>query len=76
MFLQKPELQDFKLNGKNTATYYHSWHLWTEKNSFFHLVSGFTHLLNKQYLFIVERFKDQTQHVETGKRIGFRVTQP
>ena len=73
VFLQKPELQDFKLSGKNTATYYHPWHLQTEKNSFFHLVSGFPHWLNKQDLFTGERFKDQTQHGENGKRIDFGV---
>lgn len=65
LFLQKPELQDFKLSGKNTATYYHPWHFQTEKNSFSHLVSGFTHWLSKQHSFIVGRFRDQTQH---GKR--------
>ena len=73
IFLQKPELQDFKLSGKNTATYYHPWHLQTEKNSFFHLVFGFPHWLNKQDLFTGERFKDQTQHSENGKRIDFGV---
>lgn len=74
IFLQKPKLQDFKLNGENTATYYHPWHLQTEKNSFSHLVFGFTHCLKKQDLFIGERFKGQTQHGESGKGIASGVT--
>lgn len=69
----KAELQYFKLNGKNTAIDYHPWHLRTEKNSFFLFMSGFIYWLNKQDLFIIERFTVQTQHVENGKRKGFGV---